>query len=108
MVNKYNAKRTYSELCQRWFASKLEAKRGEQLRLMEMAGEIGILKYQIPFVLSKNPKITVTIDFFYVKPLEGGIYEDAKGVLTRDSRTKYAWLEQKLGIKVKLVNKEAL
>lgn len=93
MRTKYGARRTYSELCDRVFASKLEARRGEELRLLEMAGEISDLRYQVGFVLSYKPKVTITIDFAYK---ENGIqkYEDTKGVLTRDFRTKMCWLKQ--------------
>ena len=102
MSNKYGAKRTYSALCDREFASKWEARRGEELELLQRAGEISNLRYQVPFKLCLKPKITVTIDFCYY---EDGrtIYEDAKGMLTRDSRTKYAWLKEKYGVEVKLI-----
>ena len=101
MTNKYHAKRTWSELCQRYFASKWEAERGEQLTLLEKAGEIEDLCFQVPFMLSQFPKVKITIDFVYT---EKGIrtWEDAKGVLTRDTRTKLAWLKQLYGIEVKL------
>lgn len=117
-MNKYSAKRTYSELCQREFPSKLEARRAEQLHLLQLADEIKELQYQVLFVLSEKPKITVTIDFAYLKRVEprfevfyndGKIhyegmltYEDAKGVLTRDFRTKMAWLKEKFGVDVVL------
>ena len=102
MANKYHAKRTYSELCGRFFSSQAEARRGEELALMERAGEIKGLRYQFPFVLSIKPKITITLDFVYVEDGEL-IYEDVKGVLTRDSRTKLAWLKAKYNIVVKLI-----
>lgn len=102
--NKYNAVRTYSELCQRTFDSKAEARRGEELKLLEKSGKISLLEYQIKYVLCKQPKITVTLDFYY-KDKETGQYhlEDVKGVLTRDSRTKYAWLESLYPIKIEIV-----
>lgn len=111
MSNKYNAKRTYSELCGREFASKAEAVRGEELKMLEMAGEICKLKYQPKFVLCEKPRITITLDFSYLAPVNPDygwqhtkmIYEDAKGVLTRDSRTKLAWLKEKYGIEVRLI-----
>lgn len=120
-MNKYYAKRTYSQLCQREFASKWEAKRAEQLHLLQLAGEIKSLAYQERFVLCEKPRITVTIDFSYEEryhkppntPLTSIknfvewvlVYEDAKGILTRDSRTKYAWLKEKFGIDVVLVRR---
>lgn len=122
-MNKYHAKRTYSELCQRTFASKAECVRGEELRMLELAGVISNLEYQPKFLLCKKPKITITLDFFYTigsvdkqpkpKTADGFhivatytseiIYEDVKGVLTRDSRTKLAWLKEKEGIDVRLI-----
>ena len=104
--NKYHAKRTYSDLCGRMFDSKAEKRRGEELALLERAGEIQDLDYQILFKLCDKPKITVTIDFTYEEMGKGKrrrIYEDVKGVLTRDSRTKYAWLEQRFGIHVNII-----
>ncbi len=101
MRNKYGAVRTWSPLCQRTFASRAEARRGEELCLLEKAGEIERLLYQFPFTLSEKPKITITIDFSY---WQDGVlvYEDTKGVLTRDTRTKLAWLKEKYGVEVLL------
>lgn len=101
-MNKYHAKRTYSALCQREFASKWEAERAEQLHLLQLAGEIQNLTYQRKFVLCEKPKITVTIDFVYGDGVGSVYFEDAKGILTRDSRTKYAWLKEKYNIDVVL------
>jgi len=101
-MNKYFARKTYSELCQRVFDSKAECLRGEYLRLSEMGGKISDLKYQVPFGLCKKPRITIKIDFSYKQKGEV-IFEDVKGVLTRDSRTKLAWLKEKHSIEVKLV-----
>jgi hypothetical protein len=116
-MNKYGARRTFSELCGRTFASKAEAQRGEELRLLEMAGEISDLEYQPRFTLCEKPKITITLDFSYVEQRDLGvpgrgieghsserIHEDVKGVLTRDFRTKLAWLKEKHGIDVRLIN----
>lgn len=115
--NKYGAKRTYSELCQRTFSSKAEARRGEELRLLEMAGEIADLQYQMRFILCKKPKVSITIDFVYldhihwISPKKGGkwasgnkVYEDVKGMgETREFRVKRIWLLQKEGIEIRLV-----
>jgi len=104
MANKYHARRTYVELCGRTFDSKAESVRGEELAVLEHYGAISDLKYQVPFVLSTKPKVTITIDFSYIENGER-VYEDVKGMLTRDSRTKLAWLEQLHGIKVNLVKR---
>ncbi len=98
-MNKYHARRTWSELCQRTFDSKAEAVRGEELHLLQLDGQISNLHYQSKFVLSQKPRVTIKIDFEYI---ENGvkIFEDVKGVLTRDFRTKLAWLEQSQGVRV--------
>jgi hypothetical protein len=100
--NKYGAVRTYSELCKRTFDSKAEARRGEELRYRELAGEISDLVYQVGFELSTVPRVTITMDFRY-KDAGVVIYEDVKGVMTRDFRTKLAWLKEKTGIEVRIV-----
>ncbi len=104
-TNKYHAVKTWSELCQRTFDSKAEAKRGEELALLERAGEIGRLVYQKRLVLSDKPKITITLDFQYLEMRPGGaiVYEDVKGYMTRDFRTKLAWLHEKYGIVVTII-----
>ena len=98
-MTKYRAIRTWSELVGRWFPSKAEARRGEELFFLDRAGEISGLEYQVKFVLSKKPRVTITVDFAYT---ENGkrIYEDTKGVLTRDFRTKMAWVKEKFEIEI--------
>lgn len=97
--NKYRAKRTYSELCKREFDSKAEARRGEELWLLEREGVIDDLQYQVPYVLCEKPSIKIKIDFVYW--LDGKIiHEDVKGMETREFRIKRAWLKEKYGIDV--------
>ena len=103
-ANKYHAKKTWSELCQRMFDSKAEARRGEELRMLELAGEIEDLRYQVRFVLFKEPKITITIDFSYLEKGER-VFEDVKGVLTREFRVKLAWLKRTRRIDVTLIKR---
>lgn len=99
---KYSAVKTYSELCQRKFDSKAEARRGEELYLLQQAGVITDLEYQITFVLSHKPSIKIKVDFAY--KVDGKmVYEDAKGMLTREFRVKMAWLEQSQGIHIDIV-----
>jgi len=114
-MNKYKSIKVWSELAQRTFDSKLECRRAEELILLEKAGEIEDLKFQVKFVLYEKPRITITIDFSYVEagvfseykiPIKVLKYEDTKGVLTRDTRTKLAWLEEKHGVRVKLTRKD--
>jgi uncharacterized protein YxjI len=101
VLNKYHAKRTWSAIAQRTFDSMAEARRGEALRLMELAGEISDLEYQVRFVLSVKPRITYTADFRYTQDGQV-IVEDYKGQLLRDTRTKISWVKEKFGIEVRL------
>ena len=99
--NKYHAKRTWSELCQRTFDSQAEARWGEGLTLMEKVGEIQDLQFQVKYVLSYKPRITIKIDFQYKE--NGQVKrQDVKGVLTRDFRTKLAWLKEQ-GTEVEII-----
>ncbi len=97
-MNKYHAKRTYSNLCQRRFDSKGEARRGEELHLRQLAGEITDLCYQVKFVLSVKPRISITIDYSYCE--NGQVYEDFKGKMMADFRVKMAWLKEQQGIDI--------
>ena len=99
---KYGAKKTESELCGRTFDSKSEARRGEELYLLEQAGVIEDLEYQESFTLCQKPNIKIKVDFAYT--VEGEkVYEDAKGMMTREFRVKMAWLEQSQGIHIDIV-----
>lgn len=100
-ANKFSAQKTYSELCERKFDSKAEARRGEELALLQRAGEISDLQYQVSFKLCEKPSIKIKIDFVYAK--DGVvIVEDSKGFMTREARVKIAWLKQLHGIDVKI------
>ena len=105
-MNKYGAKRTWSELCQREFASMKEARRAEELTLLEKAGGIYSLEFQPKYVLCSAPRITYTADFRYrdyTRPSSDVVVvEDSKGLLLRETRVKIAWLHEKFGISVKL------
>jgi hypothetical protein len=103
-MNKYGAIASYSELCQRGFDSKAEMRRAEELCLLEKAREIWALEYQPRYVLCFKPKITYTADFRYrSRETPNPIVEDVKGMLTRETRVKLAWLKEKYGIEVRLV-----
>jgi hypothetical protein len=102
-MTKYNARKTYSELCGRTFDSKAEARRGEELKLLEKAGEISNLEYQISFQLCQKPNIKIKVDFVYQ---ENGqkTFEDVKGMgETREFRVKRAWLKEKYGVEVIII-----
>lgn len=104
-MNKFHAKRTYSNLCEREFASKAECARAEELHLLQRAGVISRLQYQPKYILSSDPRVSYSADFSYVDENGIGRVEDVKGVLTRDTRTKLAWLKQLTGIEVILVKR---
>ena len=103
-MNKYGARRTWSELCQREFASMKEARRAEELTLLEKAREIYNLEFQPKYVLCSKPKITYTADFRYRDytrpPSDVIVVEDSKGLLLRETRVKIAWVKEKYGIDV--------
>jgi len=98
-MNKFHAKRTFSNLVGIYFASKGECQRGEDLFLLEKAGEISNLHYHTRFVLSKKPRCSIEVDFVY---RENGkvVHEDFKGRLTESYRIKMAWLKQQQGIDI--------
>ncbi len=103
-MNKYGSVRTWSELCQREFASKKECRRAEELTLLEKAREIYNLEFQPKYALCSKPKITYTADFRYrdyTRPSSDVIVvEDSKGLLLRETRVKIAWVKEKYGIDV--------
>ena len=103
MRSKYGNVRTYSTLCSRWFSSKAEARRGEELALLQKAGEISHLEYQVKFQLCDDPgwKESITVDFLYK---ENGkiVLEDTKGKLMADFKAKRSWLRQLTGQEIKL------
>lgn len=101
--NKYGARRTWSELCQRAFDSRAEAVRGEELRVLELAGEITDLVYQPQWELSDNPRVTYRADFAYTMSDGVRVVEDVKGRDTEASRVRRAWLKQRHGIDVRIV-----
>lgn len=82
-MSKYNAIRTNG------YASKKEAARAQQLKLMQQAGLITDLREQVAFVIAppvvvagrKRPAMKYIADFVYI---EDGklVVNDAKGVLT--------------------------
>ncbi len=96
--NKFSAKRT--ELDGIPFDSKREAKRWAELCLLEKAGEIANLRRQVvlelegrdgPLLTRTGRRMRLTVDFAYTDLRTGRtIYEDAKGVPTRDYEVRRA------------------
>ena len=96
--NKYAAKRT--ELDGIPFDSKREALRWAQLCLLERAGVIADLRRQVvlelegrdgPLLTRTGRRMRLTVDFAYTDLSTGRtIYEDAKGMPTRDYEVRRA------------------
>lgn len=93
----------WSDWLQRKFDSMLEMRRGEELKRLEMAGEIYALTFQPRYSLSLKPRVTYTADFrYFCEDVE--IIEDVKGgPLTKDARTRIAWAQEKYGITVGII-----
>lgn len=95
---KYNAQRIAVDGIT--FDSKREAKRWAELKLLEQAGEIIELRRQVvvplegrdgPLLARKGRQMRITVDFGYVEVATGlTIYEDAKGMPTRDYEVRRA------------------
>ena len=102
--NKYGAVQCWSELCQRNFDSKAERVRGEELRMLQLAGSIIELEYQPRYVLNEKPQCVYTADFRYIETELGQtVVEDVKGVMTEAARLRIIWLKQLTGIEVKVI-----
>lgn len=88
--SKYGAVRTGG------YASKGEAARADELRMLQAGGAISDLREQVPVVVSPDgcERITLVVDFVYV---EDGreVIEDFKGVRTRDFVIKWKLLKWK-------------
>jgi hypothetical protein len=108
--NKYGAKKT--EIDAITFSSKKEARRYEDLKLLEKAGKIKELQLQKTFELQnafveKNPNgigsklirpITYVCDFFYYdNDKEWYVVEDVKGVKTEAYKLKKKMFLKKFG-----------
>ena len=91
--HKFNAVRTHSEICGRTFDSKKEAKRAEELKAMETAGEISDLQYQVLVLICPIPDTKTRIDFSYVKDGER-VYEEVKGMETPEWKRNHKLMKQ--------------
>ena len=100
---KYNAKKTVVDGVT--FASKLEARRWNELLLMQRVGEIQSLQRQVPFDLVVNGHLICRYiaDFCYAMTETGErVTEDAKGILTPEFRLKAKLMEALYGIVVQI------
>ena len=113
-ISKYNNKIT--EVNGRKFASKREAKRYEELLLLEQAGIIRDLKCQIAYELQPSYKqdnktiraIQYIADFVYKEKIKSDVcdmweevIEDCKGYRTDIYKIKKKMFEYKYGVKIK-------
>ena len=111
MYRKYHNTRTV--LDDMVFDSKAEARRWQQLRLMERGGIIRDLRRQVPYVLIKAgrwlsgkayPKTVYKADFVYVVEGTGEVVvEDVKGVKTDVYKIKKRLMAERYGITIREV-----
>jgi hypothetical protein len=99
-VSKYRNKRTNG------YASKREAKRAAELRLLEKAGEIEDLREQVPFVLIPKQDgeraCKYVADFVYAEMPSGvRIIEDCKGMKTDVYKIKRKLMLKVHGIRIR-------
>ena len=88
------------------FASKREAKRYSELKLLERAGEISELALQprFPFTVNDIKICTYVADFFYRDTrTDQGVIEDAKGVQTPEFKIKAKLFRALYGQEIRLV-----
>lgn len=104
-MTKYHAKKTYVDgIC---FASKKEACRYVDLKILERSGYISNLRLQVKFELApsvviagrKRPPILYIADFVYDHH-EKEIIEDSKGVLTHVYSIKKHLMKSVLGLDI--------
>jgi imidazole glycerol phosphate synthase subunit HisF len=104
--NKYNAKKTYIDgIC---FASKLESHRYGELMLLQKAGQIKELRWQVPFILFENNKYGHKVEYradFTYKQNDELVVEDVKSSATKTPlyKLKKRILAEKYGIEIKEV-----
>jgi len=88
------------------FASKLEAARWGQLKLLERAGEIRQLRRQVRHQLigyTGEPVCAYVSDFDYVTRFGLPVTEDTKGVITPVFRIKSKLFAQQMGREIQIV-----
>jgi hypothetical protein len=95
-VNKYRAIRTNG------FASKKEATRFQELKLLEKSGEIRGLECQVRFPLKVNNQLVCTFvaDFCYRLKNAAMVTEDVKGVRTPVYKLKAKLMKAIYGITI--------
>lgn len=105
-ASKYHATRTKVDGIT--FQSKREARRWQQLRILEAANQIFELRRQVPFpivIVNLDTGELVTVSTYYAdfvyEPLEGGlVIEDAKGFRTETYKLKKRLVEAQYGVRI--------
>ena len=92
------------------FASQLEADRYRELKALQASGDVAWFIRQVPFDVA--PGVVYRADFLVVwRPVMAPVQwcrvsiEDCKGMMTPNSRTKIAVVEQRYGIKIRLLTR---
>lgn len=102
MKNKYNARKT--QLGGHTFDSQREARRYQDLQLLERAGRIHSLRLQVPYPLEvageQIGKYVADFVYFYFEN-EKEVVEDSKGYRTPLYRWKKKHVEAQYQIKIK-------
>lgn len=100
--NKYNNKPTIVDGI--WFASKFEAQRWSELRLLETMGKIENLRRQVTFKLKVNDVVVTSYraDFVYDER-DKQVVEDAKGFVTEVYKVKRQLMLACYGIEIREV-----
>lgn len=99
-MSKYGNKRT--EVNGMTFASKREARRYQDLLLLERAGEISDLRTQVrlPVVVNGMQVCVFVADFVYLERDGKQVVEDSKGFRTQLYRLKKKLVKAALGIDI--------
>jgi hypothetical protein len=84
------------------FASQKEARRYQELRLLEKAGEVAAIELQVPYVLSANGKTLgkYVADFVYIQRNGVVRVEDVKGFKTPLYKWKRKHVEAQYGVQI--------
>lgn len=86
------------------FDSEKEAKRYQELKLLQKAGVIGLLELQVPYELNEGGthSLRYIADFVYMVSETGEkVVEDAKGFRTKEYKKKRRLMKKIYGIKIK-------
>lgn len=99
-MNKYGNKRT--TVGNQTFASKREARRYQDLLLLERAGEISDLRTQVrlPVVVNGMQVCVYVCDFWYLDKDGREVVEDVKGFASQVYRLKKKLVKAALGIDI--------